>query len=174
IRTFGLALGACLLLLAPARCAELVLPQNRTAFYTSELIELAVAGLKKGESAKVELVPAARGLATPSFTFKGDGSTVAGTLPAGSLAPSEYTLRLDGKPAGKLTVSSGVNRSSFFLSQTVANPRAAGGNFLVGNAFGFGLLDPQGRPSVELRNRRSTGLQAFENAVRADMPTLVY
>src|SRR5262245_10170441 len=94
-----------LLLAAPCPAADLILPQNRTAFYTREPIELAVAGLRKGEKATLELVPQGKGLEPLSFPFTGDGSTVLGVLPAGSLAPSSYTLRLGGKDAGKLTVS---------------------------------------------------------------------
>ena len=60
----------------------LVLPQNRTAFYSSEEVELAVAGLKKGETAALEFVPAARDLRTLSFPFTGDGSTIAAGVSA--------------------------------------------------------------------------------------------
>jgi hypothetical protein len=64
-----------LLLAAPCGAAELVLPQNRTAFYSAERIELAVAGLKKDEKAKLESVPATKGLKTLSFDVVGDGDS---------------------------------------------------------------------------------------------------
>ena len=157
-----------------ATAAELILPQNRTAFYSSEAIELAVAGLKKDQAAAIEFVPAAKGLKPVSIKVTGDGSTVAGVLSANALAPSGYTIRLDGKDAGKITVSSGVNVSPMLLSATVGNPKEARANFFLGNAFGFGMLDPQGKPALDVRGRRSTGLQAFNNAVRDNLSTVVY
>jgi hypothetical protein len=41
----------------PIPGAELILPQNRTAFYCHEAIEVAVAGLAKGASTTLEFVP---------------------------------------------------------------------------------------------------------------------
>src|SRR4051812_44722589 len=96
MRRFMLSLLAALLLAAPCAAAELIRPQNRHAFYAVEPIELAVAGLKKGEKAKVELVPATKGLTSLSFEITGDGGTVLAILPGGALAPSEYDLKLDG------------------------------------------------------------------------------
>jgi hypothetical protein len=168
------ALLALALLAPPAGAAELILPQNRTAFYADEPIELAVAGLKKGETTALEVLPATKRLTPLKFAVRGDGSTVLAVLPGGSLAPAAYTLRLGDKPAGKFTIASGVNVSPLLLSQTAGNPKAGGGNFIVGNAFGFGLLDGNGRPLRDLRGRRSSGLQAFDNAIAADLPTLVY
>src|SRR4051794_37105460 len=95
-----LALVAGLFLHGPASAAELVLPQNRGAFYASEPIEFAVAGLKKGESARLTGESLTKGPTPLSFTIKGAGGTVLGILPAGSLAPAEYTVALDGKSAG--------------------------------------------------------------------------
>jgi hypothetical protein len=163
---------AMLALAAPAGAADLILPQNRGAFYSSEAIEFAVAGLKKDEKTTLEIIPASKGLRPLSFTVAGDGSTVLATLPAGALAPGGYTLKLGGKDAGKLAISSGVNVSTMLLSATVGNPLTAGSNFFLGNAFSFGLLD-QGKPALELR-RRSPGMQAFDNAVRDNLPTVVY
>jgi hypothetical protein len=173
-RTLLPALALACLIPSPLPAAELILPQNRTAFYCSEPIELAVAGLKKDEAATVEFVPNNKGLKVVSIKITGDGSTVAGVLPTLALAPSAYTLRLNGKDAGKITISSGVNNSPMLLSATVGSPKEAGANFFLGNAFGFGLLDPQGRPALDVRGRRSTGLQAFDNAVRDNLPTVVY
>ncbi len=61
------------------------------------------------------------------------------------------------------------------ITQTIAmdRVRATGGNFFLGNAFEFGLVDPDGRPSRDPR-RRSGGLDAFDRAVAADLPTVVY
>src|SRR5262249_29342916 len=173
-RTLGPALGLALLLTAPLRGAELILPQNRSAFYASEPIELAVAGLAKGATTTIELVPDRKGLKAVKLPVRGDGSTVLGVLPAHSPAPATYTLRLGGKDAGKLAVASGVNLSTMLLSQTVGNPRAGGANFLLGNAFGFGLLDGRGAPLRDPRGRRSGGLRLFDNAVRDNLPTVVY
>ena len=40
-----IAIGLFLAMVVPSRCGEIVLPQNRSAFYADEAIELAVAGL---------------------------------------------------------------------------------------------------------------------------------
>jgi hypothetical protein len=169
------ALVASALLFAPGtRAAELIFPQNRTAFYCDEPLELALAQLPNGATALVEFVPRRAGPASVRFEVKGDGSTPALTLPRRSLAPAEYDVRLDGKQTARITISSGVNRSPMLFSQTIADPKAAGGNFFVGNAFSFGLFDPKGQPRKELRGRRSAGMEAFERAIRANLPTLVY
>jgi hypothetical protein len=174
LRALWPALAFALLLAPRAQAAELILPQNRTAFYSTEPVELAVAGLKKGEKTALDIVPASKGLKTHSFPVPGNGSTVLAVLPAGALAPSAYTLRLGGKDAGKITVSAGGDPDTVLMSATVGNPRQAGANFLLGNAFGFGLLDPLGQPAKDLRGRRSSGMQAFDNAVRDNLPTVVY
>jgi hypothetical protein len=183
-RAVPTSLAAVLLLSVPATAAELILPQNRTAFYSApvsragvtfpgEVIEFAIAGLKKDEKTTLEIVPVAKGLRSLSFEVKGDGSTILASLLAESLAPSSYTLKLGGKDAGTIHISSGVTTSTMLLSATVGNPKTAGSNFLLGNAFGFGLLDAKGMPSLDLR-RRSSGMQAFDNAVRDNLPTVVY
>jgi hypothetical protein len=156
--------------------AELILPQNRNAYYSSEPIEFAVAGLKKDATATVELIPQDQRLAPVTFDVKGDGSTAAVTLPPFALAPSGYAVKLDGKSAANLTVSAGVNRSTMLLSQTIGwdQLKASGGNFILGNAFSFGELDPEGRPLKAPRGHRSPGLDAFERAVAMDLPTVVY
>ena len=66
--------------------AQLILPQERQAYYTSEAIELAVAGLAKDGVATIELVPQGAGPSIVRIPVKGDGSTVAVILPAGALA----------------------------------------------------------------------------------------
>jgi len=159
------------------RAAELILPQERNAYYADEPIELTVAGLEAGASCTLELVPGAAGLATVAFPVRGDGSTVTVTLPPLSLAPSTYALRLGGQDTGQtLTVAGGVNRSTMLLSQTVGWEalQASGANFILGNAFSFGRLTPEGLPLVELRGRRSPGLEAFERATAMNLPTVVY
>src|SRR6478672_3592293 len=113
-RTLLPLIGA-LCLAAPCGAAELILPQNRNAFYANEPIEFAVAGMKQGDKVKLELTPATKGLKPLSFEVKADGGTVLAVLPGGTLAPSEYDVKLDGKAAGKLTVSSGVNVSPLYL-----------------------------------------------------------
>src|SRR2546423_610775 len=131
-RTFLPLLGA-LCLAAPCGAAELILPQNRNAFHANEPIEFAVAGLKQGDRSKLELTPATKGLKALSFEVKADGGTVLAILAGGTLAPSEYEVKLDGKAAAKLTVSSGVNVSPLYLSATVGKPKTAGANFFLGN-----------------------------------------
>ncbi len=153
--------------------AELVLPQGRNAFYSKEPVELAVSGLEKGGAANIELVPSVKGLAPVAIPVVGDGSTVVVTLPGNSLAPSEYAVKLDGKDAAKLTVSSGLQQSPMLLSQT-GPLREGGANFILGNFFSSTILTRDGQPDPEPRGKRSMGLNAFENAITKDLPTVVY
>lgn len=153
--------------------AELVLPQNRNAFYSGEAIELAVAGLDKGATATLELVTTNPALAAVTLPVVGDGSTVLLSLPGNSLAPAAYTVKLDGKDASKLTVSAGVQQSPLLVSQT-GTLREGGANFILGNFFGSGLVGPDGQPDRNPRGKRSTGLSAFENAIAKDLPMVVY
>src|SRR5262245_22900950 len=99
--------------------AELVLPQGRGAFYFADEVEVAVAGLKKGEETTLEFLPSARGVKPVSFELTGDGSTLLAVLAGGTLAPGEYTVRLDGKEGKKITVSPNVRTSPMLLSGTV-------------------------------------------------------
>src|SRR4051794_21397367 len=87
---------------APAAGPVLILPQNRSAFYAREPIELAVAGLARGASATIELVSQAKGLERVAFRVTGDGSTVTSRLPAFALAPAPYVVRLDGKDVDRI------------------------------------------------------------------------
>ncbi len=152
------------------RAAELVLPQGKGAFYAGEAIELAVAGLVKDATAMLELVPQGDGgLGAVSLLVQGDGSTVTFVLPPMTLAPGKYAVRLDGRPSPvEFVVSSGVNNSTMLLSQAanLEDVKPLGGNFILGNAFVFGLIGPDGMPSRDPRGR-SAGLSAFDRAVRA-------
>jgi hypothetical protein len=158
--------------------AEIILPQNRLAFYSDERIEIAVAGLAAEETANVRLVPNAPGHLRPvEFPAKGDGGTVTFILPPFALGPARYSLELDGKATGvTVTVASSVRKSSMLLSQTVDwnQVKAAAGNFLLGNAFEFGLPGPDGMPTTDPQGKRSRGMQAFERAIEMDLPTIVY
>jgi hypothetical protein len=177
-RILWLGLLPALAVPAAAPAAQLVFPQNRQAYYSSEPIELAVAGLAKGAEARVELVPGNTAFQKVAFAVPGDGSTVVAVLPPYALAPSAYSVKLDGKDAGKLTISSGVRDSTMLLSQTIGwdKLKPAGANFILGNAFGFGRLTPDGKGplTTNLRNGRSGGLDVFERAVAVDLPTVVY
>src|SRR3954471_12487611 len=99
----GIALVLGLFLaLSRGQAAELILPQNRNAFHSREIIELAVAGLARDATGTLEFVPQQKGLTPLKVTLQGDGSTVTVLLPRNALAPSVYTLRLDGKNVGQL------------------------------------------------------------------------
>ncbi|MGP0069947.1 MAG: hypothetical protein ACLQGP_40895 [Isosphaeraceae bacterium] len=171
-------IGLFLFLAAPGRASELILPQNRGAFYADESIELVVAGLDRGQASTIALTPRGKpaGIAAREVRVEGDGSTVAVALPPLFLAPGVYEITLDGKPTPhRLTISAGVNDSTMLITQTIGmdRVRATGGNFFLGNAFEFGLVGPDGLPSRDLR-RRSGGLNVFDQAVAADLPTVVY
>ena len=60
-----------------------------------------------------------------------------------------------------------------FVSQTSGGLKEAGANFILGNAFSFGRLD-KGEPHASIRGYRSPGMNAFEQAVAKDLPTIVY
>lgn len=168
------ALVGLVLLTSIAPAAEIVWPQNRGAFFSTESIEVAVAGLAKGAAATLELQPQKPGATAVKVDVKGDGLTVTVVLPPLALAPNVYAVKLDGKDAGKLTVTTGVPRSTMLLSQTSTRPPDGGAYFILGNAFSFGLLDPKGMPDTQPRGKRSPGLSAFEAAVTTDLPTVVY
>ena len=73
--------------------AELLFPQERQAFYAFEPIEIAVAGLPEGSTAKVEVVPTRAGVAPLVFTVVGKTGTTTVELISGSLAPSSFVRR---------------------------------------------------------------------------------
>ena len=147
----------CGVFASQGRAAELVLPQGKGAFYAGEAIELAVAGLDQDATATLELVPQGDGgLGAVSLLVQGDGSTVTFVLPPMTLAPGKYAVRLDGRPSPvELVVSSGVNISTMLLSQSanLEDVKPSGGNFILGNAFVFGLIGPDGMPSRDPRGR---------------------
>ncbi|HEX7376217.1 MAG TPA: hypothetical protein VF278_03850, partial [Pirellulales bacterium] len=160
-----------------AVAAELLLPQNRNAFFSREPIEIAVAGMPAGGTAKLEVAPADARLTPLLFEVKSDGATALVALPPYTLAPGDYLLRLDGKEAQKLIIASGTNVSPMLLSQTMGLNalKKSSANFVLGNAFSFGLLTPDGKPLVDgLRGRRSAGFNAYEQAIGMDLPTICY
>jgi hypothetical protein len=167
-----IALLACLTNLSPALAADLVLPQNRQAYFTDEPIEMAIVDTSPGQPSTLTLQPA--NPKTTPITITQSGPF---TLPPGTLAPGKYTLTLDGKPLtaplNEITISSGVPSSTMPVSQT-GNPATGGGNFQVSHAFNFGLYDGPDKPALNTRSQRSPGMQAFENAVAQNTPALVY
>src|SRR5687767_14453445 len=118
---------------APLPAAEVVLPQSRNAYYANESIDLAVAGLPKGERAQVELTPPqGSGLSPCKFDLEGDGGTVTVQLPPLALAPGVYAIRLGGQETPeKLTIVTGIPDSTMLFSQTgrLEEVREVGGNF---------------------------------------------
>lgn len=157
--------------------AELLFPQERQAFYSHESIELAVAGLPEGTQAAVELVPTRAGILPLSFDVLGTTGTTTVEVTSGSLAPDVYAVKLDGKEVGKLTISSGVIDSTLLLSQTAPlnELKAGGANFQLGNAFSFGRFNPQQTgPSTNPRGVKTIGMRVFEDAIAANLPTVVY
>ena len=170
-------MAACSVQCGFVSAAEVLLPQQRTAYYAAEPFELAVVGLEKGAKAAVELAPTKNQALTPlKFEVAGDGSTVNSRVPAGALAPGEYAVKLDGKDTPvKVTIAAGVSDSTMLVSQTANVPdiKKGEGNFILGNAFSFGVIGPDGLPAKEPRVRTSM-LNTFDNAVIADLPTIIY
>jgi len=172
----SLCLAICAASVIPVNAAELILPQERSAFYSDEPIELAVAGLAAGEEAAIELRPQGGPAGAVQLTVPGDGSTVTVALPPNALAPGRYELALGGAAAGTLTISSGVNDSTMLVSQTMAakDVRGAGGNFHLSNAFSFGRLEGPRARVKDLRGHLSTGLKTFDSDVALDLPSICY
>lgn len=161
-----------------ASSAEIVMPQGRNAFYSDETIELAVAGLERAQSATIALVPrgGVAGIGRRELRVVGDGSTVVVELPPLYLAPASYEVTLDGRPEpNRLVVSAGVDDSTMLITQTIEpeRVRATGGNFLLTNAFNFGLVGPDGMPAKDPRGR-SSGLETYDKAVAMDLPSVCY
>ncbi|HLQ46900.1 MAG TPA: hypothetical protein VK137_19295, partial [Planctomycetaceae bacterium] len=156
--------------------AEVLFPQERQAYYTHEAIELAVAGLADGAKAVVTIVPTHAGFAPLTFEVAGPGTKTV-EVPSGSLAPDAYSVKLDGQEVAKVTISSGVVDSTLLVSQTAGfnELKAGGANFMLGNAFSFGRFDPQqSGPSLNPRGIKSQGMRVFEDAIAANLPTVVY
>ncbi len=163
-----------LLLPLAAPAAEVILPQNRAAFFSAEPVELALAGLAENDSAVIELVPHKPGAMAVKLLVQEGGRTASYGLAPYALAPNVYTIKLNGKDVGKLTITTGVPRSPLLVSQSSTRPPEGGANFILGNAFSFGLLDNKGMPLVDVRGKRSGGLNTFEDAVLKDLPVIVY
>src|SRR5262245_46461675 len=164
--------------LVPSNAAaqQLILPQERTAYYADEPMELAVAGLAKGASIELQINPKQEGSAQIVLPIQGNGSTVVLAVPAGALPPGSYSFKLGTADAGTITVASGVVDSTFLTSQTIATEqlKSAGANFIVGNAFSFGRLTNGAPQTDNLRAGRSPGMATFDRAIGMDMPSLVY
>ncbi|MBM3970210.1 MAG: hypothetical protein FJ302_10145 [Planctomycetes bacterium] len=177
LRRFSVAAAVLASCFSPLSAAELLFPQERQAFYSHEPIELAVTGLPEGAKAVVELVPTRAAVTPISFDVLGKTGTTTVEVTSGSLAPDVYVVKLDGKEIGKLTISSGVIDSTLLVSQTASlnELKAGGANFFLGNAFSFGRLNPrQDGPSLAPRGTKTVGMRVFEDAIAANLPTVVY
>jgi hypothetical protein len=172
-----LAMGTvAALLFGHAQAAQLVLPQERNAYYCDEPIKLAIAGLAPGATAKIQLAAEDSSLAPVAAEVRGNGETLTLVVPPGTLAPAAYAIRLDGHTAARLVIASGTLDSTLLLSATVRADqiRAAGGNFAVGNAFAFGRLAAGAPRTTQLRAARSPGLAALDRSIADNRPTLIY
>jgi hypothetical protein len=80
-------------------------------------------------------------------------------------------------PGAELILPQG--RTAFYADEAIElavagldRVRATCGNLYLGNAFGFGLIGPDGLPARDPRGR-SGGLNVFDQAVAADLPTVL-
>ncbi len=168
----GLAMvmgGAVVGSAAVSLAAEVILPAKRAAYYAHERIELAVAGLEAG--AAVDITLAAAGAEPVRFTVTGDGGTQVLSLPPNSLAPGTYAVQVGDQSAAKTTlhISRGVWPSTMLVSQT---GKEGYKNFILANAFNFGIHGPDGQPLATPRAR--TALGSYENLVKGDLPAIIY
>ena len=160
----------------PSIGAEIVMPQSRLAYFTSEPIEIAIAGLAKGQASTVTLTPTAKTNSVVAFTVTGDGSSPAVTLPANSLAPDTYAVAVDnGKANVQLEVSSGVYMSLFFpASVDMSKPAASGGNFIEAGFMESTAKIENGQPALNPRLRPG-GINAYyERAIANNYPIVLY
>ncbi len=168
---------ALAMLLVPAtmlRAAELLLPQGRTAYYSPEPIELAVTGLAADGTATITSAPES-GAAAVEIKVTGNAPTV--VLPPFALAPAKYTLKLDGKDAGKLTIGRGVWNSTMFMGNQgnrIENAREWNSNFIVGNAFGFGQVGGDGQPALVSSSRPIAYAANFDKLIAHEIPMMIY
>lgn len=167
-----LSVALALVPLVGARADEVILPKGRHAYYAAESVEIAVADVK--DKAIIELVPQKPGATAVKIVVSKGGRTAAYGLPPYALAPNVYTIKLNGKDAGKLTISTGVHRSTMLLSQTSTRAPEGGANFIVGNAASFGLIEGRGLLLLDVRGKKSPGMSFLEQAVLADLPLLIY
>ncbi len=133
---------------------------------------MAVAGLAKDAAAKVEIIPATSTATAVTFTATGTGSTVTSALPPYTLAPGKYSVKLDGSHVADLTIASGVWKSTMLVGEAGNLPESA--NFILGNTFSYGLLDPNGQPLVDVRGKASSTASACEQWLAGDIPVINY
>jgi len=155
-----------------AGSAEIILPQGRTAFFSREPIEIAVADLATGALAEVKFT--AEGAGPVTFTVDGEGTQTL-VLPPNALAPGDYAIVLDGQHTKHtLKVRRGIHRSTMYVSQT-GGPEKGLANFNVSNAFAFGRLDGRtGLPTEDPRARVSSTLKHYDDAFAEDIPFMIY
>src|SRR4026209_2143459 len=107
-----LAAAMLLYCVASLSGAELILPQNRTAFYSKEEIELAVVGLDADADATISFAPVGVGL---PFDLRVSGSAPTMVLPPYALAPGKYKLSLGGKSPVAIVVARGLAKSTTLM-----------------------------------------------------------
>jgi len=165
---YGLLVSATAL-----RAAELLLPQGRAAYHSSETIELAVLGLAANSTASLTITPDAG--SSPVEIKVAASATV--VLPPYALAPGKYTLKLDAKDAGKLTIGRGVWNSTMLLGNQgngIENAKEWNSNFIVGNAFGFGQVNQDGTPGLVSSARPFASAGTYDKLVEYNIPMMIY
>lgn len=171
-----IALGLSIVLFwlsAPIGAAEVILPDERSAYYSEEPIEFAVAGLKLGQSATLKITPQGESTAKP-VDIQVSAKATAMKLPPYALAPGKYLISANGDGSVTLTIASGVNDSTMLVSQTSVRAPGGGANFILGNSFIWGRLTREGQPETNPRGKKSPGFQTFEKATAANLPVNVY
>ena len=157
-----------------AHGSELIFPNERSAYYVDEPVELAFTGLDG--KATIRLIPTEPTLNPIAFVVRSPDGFASVTLPARTLAVGDYAVQIDGQDTKKvIKIRSGVHQSTMYVSQTTRRDqvRPGGGNFILGNAFNFGRFD-RGQATSDPRKRISHGLQSFEQAIELDLPTICY
>lgn len=125
-RMLVIALAASFALCAGSRAGEapapqpepvVVLPMDRTAYFTGEKVPLAFSGLAPDAAVKLEAVNADGRL----LLYSGKPATL--LLDTSMLAPGDYVLELNGKPAGKLSLTGLLKKSAGSMQDECQPPK---------------------------------------------------
>ncbi|MCM8802719.1 MAG: hypothetical protein NC827_05365 [Candidatus Omnitrophica bacterium] len=148
-------------------------PNLRKAYYSNEEIEISLTDIRD-EKIKIEIIPTIDQQKPVNIDLNIKDKSVSLKFPPYSFSPGKYIILINGVKKGELIVSSGIIDSETFVSQVdnIERLKEGGGNFIVGNAFSFGIID-DGKPSLDVR-RKTFNLNYFEKAIENNLPTLIY
>ena len=153
-----------------AQAISVVWPNNRDVYFSNDVVEISFSELEDGIDYFVTISPAGKGINKIDRITVNSNTTFLSFLPY-TFAPGEYDITVDGQRLSKMTIVSGVHQSSMLVSQTDSS---GWGNFIVSNAFQFGLLNNQNEPIVDIRGQKSEPIKSYEEHMRQGRILLCY